>query len=263
MGQSSVGSSPNPNQTPPKHSQKVIGAVVAVLVLHVGALWALANLPPMKLRPIEPTPPVKVKFVKIAEKPIPEPIKPKPKPKPEPKPEPKMEKPKPKQVKIAEKTQEAPKKKEKVQQTKKQTDRTEQEQNNTQKLTTTTTTTTTTQRTQQTQTEQKNDKPDDKPKEKVVDTSPRNLGDAASVAWKSKPKPRLKAKDLEVVTNPMVVIRIDVDETGRIKARIKQSSGSPKVDKEVIRAVQAARFHPYTENGVAVPFYAEQPFQLQ
>lgn len=264
MGQSSIGSSPNPNQTPPRqspHKQKVIGAVIGVLVLHVGVLWALANMPPMQLRPIEPTPPLKVKFVKIAEKPIPEPIK--PKPKPEPKPEPKKEMPKPKQVKIAEKTQEAPKKKEKVQQTKKQTDRTEQEQNNTQKLTTTTTTTTTTQRTQQTQTEQKNDKPDDKPKEKVVDTSPRNLGDAASVAWKSKPKPRLKAKDLEDVTNPMVVIRIDVDETGRIKARIKQSSGSPKVDKEVIRAVQAARFHPYKENGVAMPFYAEQPFQLQ
>ncbi len=258
MGQSSLTSSPNSKKP------KIIAAIVAVVVAHTGVLWALSHMEPLQLRPLEPTPPVKVKFVKIAEKPLPEPIKPKPKPKPEPKPEPKKEKPKPKkQVKIAEKTQEAPKKKEKVQQTKKQTDRTEQEQNNTQKLTTTTTTTTTTQRTQQTQTEQKNDQPDEKPKEKVVDTSPRNLGDAASVAWKSKPKPRLKAKDLEDVTNPMVVIRIDVDETGRIKARIKQSSGSPKVDKEVIRAVQAARFHPYKENGVAMPFYAEQPFQLQ
>lgn len=256
MGQSSLTSSPNSKKP------KIIAAIVAVVVAHTGVLWALSHMEPLQLRPLEPTPPVKVKFVKIAEKPLLEPIKPKPKPKPEPKPEPKKEKPKPKQVKIAEKTQEAPKKKEKVQQTKKQTDRTEQEQNNTQKLTTTTTTTTTTQRTQQTQTEQKNDKPDEKPKEKV-DNTPRNLGDAASVSWKRKPKPKINAKDLEDVTNSVVIIRIDVDEKGRIKARIKQSSGSPKVDKEVIRAVQAARFQPYTENGAAVPFFAEQPFQLQ
>lgn len=256
MGQSSLTSSPNSKKP------KIIATIVAVVVAHTGVLWALSHMEPLQLRPLEPTPPVKVKFVKIAEKPLLEPIKPKPKPKPEPKPEPKKEKPKPKQVKIAEKTQEAPKKKEKVQQTKKQTDRTEQEQNNTQKLTTTTTTTTTTQRTQQTQTEQKNDKPDEKPKEKV-DNTPRNLGDAASVSWKRKPKPKINAKDLEDVTNSVVIIRIDVDEKGRIKARIKQSSGSPKVDKEVIRAVQAARFQPYTENGAAVPFFAEQPFQLQ
>lgn len=256
MGQSSVGSSPNPNQTQPKHKQKVIIAVVAVLVAHVGALWALANMPPMQLRPIEPTPPVKVKFVKIVEKPLPEPIKPKPKPKPEPKPEPKKEMPKPKkQVKIAEKTQEAPKKKEKVQQVKEKAPDKKVEMPPAETKVTTSTSV------RETVKEQPKEVVQEQPKE--IDTSPRNLGDAASVAWKSKPKPRLKAKDLEDVTNPMVVVRIDVDETGRIKARIKQSSGSPKVDKEVIRAVQAARFHPYKENGVAMPFYAEQPFQLQ
>ena len=253
MGQSSVGSSPNPNQTQPKHKQKVIIAVVAVLVAHVGALWALANMPPMQLRPIEPTPPVKVKFVKIVEKPLPEPPKPEP---PKPKPEPPKEKPKPKKVQIAEKPKEPPKKKEKVQQVKEKAPDKKVEMPPAETKVTTSTSV------KETVKEQPK-KEEVKEEPKKVDTSPRNLGDAASVAWKSKPKPRLKAKDLEDVTNPMVVVRIDVDETGRIKARIKQSSGSPKVDKEVIRAVQAARFHPYTENGVAMPFYAEQPFQLQ
>ena len=252
MGQSSVGSSPNPNQTQPKHKQKVIIAVVAVLVAHVGALWALANMPPMQLRPIEPTPPVKVKFVKIVEKPLPEPPKPEP---PKPKPEPPKEKPKPKKVQIAEKPKEPPKKKEKVQQVKEKAPDKKVEMPPAETKVTTSTSV------RETVKEQPKEEVKEQPKE--VDTSPRNLGDAASVAWKSKPKPRLKAKDLEDVTNPMVVVRIDVDETGRIKARIKQSSGSPKVDKEVIRAVQAARFHPYKENGVAMPFYAEQPFQLQ
>ena len=250
MGQSSVGSSPNPNQTQPKHKQKVIIAVVAVLVAHVGALWALANMPPMQLRPIEPTPPVKVKFVKIVEKPEPKPEPPKPKP------EPPKEKPKPKKVQIAEKPKEPPKKKEKVQQVKEKAPDKKVEMPPAETKVTTSTSV------KETVKEQPK-KEEVKEQPKKVDTSPRNLGDAASVAWKSKPKPRLKAKDLEDVTNPMVVVRIDVDETGRIKARIKQSSGSPKVDKEVIRAVQAARFHPYTENGVAMPFYAEQPFQLQ
>ena len=165
------------------------------------------------------------------------------------------EKPKPKKVQIAEKPKEPPKKKEKVQQVKeKAPDKKVVMPPAETKVTTSTSV-------RETVKEQPKEEVKEQPKK--VDTSPRNLGDAASVAWKSKPKPRLKAKDLEDVTNPMVVVRIDVDETGRIKARIKQSSGSPKVDKEVIRAVQAARFHPYTENGVAMPFYAEQPFQLQ
>ena len=96
-----------------------------------------------------------------------------------------------------------------------------------------------------------------------LDLSPRNLGDAAGVAWKRKPKPSIEAKDLEKVTNSVVVLRIDVDANGKIKARVVQSSGNPKVDREMVRSVQAAQFQPYKENGVAVPFFAEQPFRVQ
>ena len=255
MGQSSVGSSPNPNQTQPKqpkHKQKVIIAVVTVLVAHVGALWALANMPPMQLRPIEPTPPVKVKFVKIVEKPLPEPPKPEP---PKPKPEPPKEKPKPKKVQIAEKQKEPPKKKEKVQQVKEKAPEKKVEMPFVESKVTTSTSV------KQTVQEKPKEVVQEQPKE--VDTSPRNLGDAASVAWKRKPKVRIDNSDLKRVDNTTVIIRIDVDDQGRIKARIKQSSGDSRVDRELIRAVQAARFHPYTENGVAMPFYAEQPFQLQ
>lgn len=252
MGQSSIGSSPNPNQTPPRqspHKQKVIGAVIGVLVLHVGVLWALANMPPMQLRPIEPTPPVKVKFVKIVEKPEPKPEPPKPKP------EPPKEKPKPKKVQISEKPKEPPKKKEKVQQVKEKAPEKKVEMPFVESKVTTSTSV------KQTVQEKPKEVVQEQPKE--VDTSPRNLGDAASVAWKRKPKVRIDNSDLKRVYNTTVIIRIDVDDQGRIKARIKQSSGDSRVDRELIRAVQAARFHPYTENGVAMPFYAEQPFQLQ
>ncbi|KAF7276208.1 hypothetical protein GWI33_010816, partial [Rhynchophorus ferrugineus] len=183
MGQLSVVTSPNPGN----RKQKIIAATVAVLVAHAGVLWALANMSPVQLRPIEPPKPVKVKFVKIVEppkleQPKPEPPKPKPKPK---------EPPKPKQVKIVEKPLPPPKKVEKVQQVKTPT-----------------------------------------------------------------PEPRVELPKVEstVVTTSTV---------GKIKARVVQSSGDAKVDREVVRAVQAGQFYPYKENGVAVPFFAEQPFHLQ
>ena len=69
--------------------------------------------------------------------------------------------------------------------------------------------------------------------------------------------------DLKCISNNTMAIRMDVDAKGNIKARIRQSSGCDKVDREFVRAVQNAQFYPYKENGVAVPFFAEQSFALK
>ena len=62
--------------------KKIITALVAVVIGHVGVLWAVSHMKPIKLKPIEKEP-LKVKFVKIKEPPKPELPKPKEKPKPE------------------------------------------------------------------------------------------------------------------------------------------------------------------------------------
>ena len=101
-------------QTPNPMKKKIITALIAVVVGHMGVLWAVGQMKTPELKSIEKEP-LKVRFVKIQEPPKELP--------PKPKAEPKKEKPKPKevkQVKIVEKQLPPPPKKvEKVQQVKK------------------------------------------------------------------------------------------------------------------------------------------------
>ena len=101
----------SPMQTPNPMKKKVLAALIAVVVGHMGVLWAVNHMKAPELKPIEKEP-LKVRFVKIQEPPKPLP--------PKPKEEPKKEPTKPKEVKIVEKPQPTPPKKvEKVQQVKK------------------------------------------------------------------------------------------------------------------------------------------------
>ncbi|MEK5756808.1 TonB-dependent receptor, partial [Acinetobacter variabilis] len=90
MSQSSAAlNSPNPMK------KKVITALIAVAIGHIGVLWAVSHIKPAELKPIEKKP-LQVRFVKIQEQPKPLPPKPKEPPK---KPEPKKEV---KEVKVVE-----------------------------------------------------------------------------------------------------------------------------------------------------------------
>ena len=249
MSQSSAAlNSPNPMK------KKVITALIAVAIGHIGVLWAVSHIKPAELKPIEKKP-LQVRFVKIQEQPKPLPPKPKEQLK---KPEPKKEV---KEVKVVEKPVTPPKKVEKIQQVKKaetpkETVKTEPKVET--KVVTTTTTVT--------------EKVVEKPKPVVQeapkaqpapDPSPKRVSIGGSgIQWSRSPRVTVSSKDLENQTRS-VGIYIEADEKGKVTvARVTKSSGLQNLDEKVLRAVRGAKFKPYMENGVAYPIKTEQPFEF-
>lgn len=244
----------SPMQTPNPMKKKVLAALIAVVVGHMGVLWAVNHMKAPELKPIEKEP-LKVRFVKIQEPPKPLP--------PKPKEEPKKEPTKPKEVKIVEKPQPTPPKKvEKVQQVKKaEVVKPVVKPTETPVKPTVTTTIT----------EKKVEKPVVQPEQakhvtqaETADTSPRSVSIGGSgVQWSRSPKPVYSNQDLQG-ENRRVVVLIEANEKGSIvNARITRSSGVPALDEKILRAVKGAKFKPYKENGVAYPIRAEQPFDLE
>lgn len=244
----------SPMQTPNPMKKKVLAALIAVVVGHMGVLWAVNHMKASELKPIEKEP-LKVRFVKIQEPPKPLP--------PKPKEEPKKEPTKPKEVKIVEKPQPTPPKKvEKVQQVKKaEVVKPAVKPTETPVKPTVTTTIT----------EKKVEKPVVQPEQakpvtqaEPADTSPRSVSIGGSgVQWSRSPKPVYSNQDLQG-ENRRVVVLIEANEKGSIvNARITRSSGVPALDEKILRAVKGAKFKPYKENGVAYPIRAEQPFDLE
>ncbi|WP_312050436.1 energy transducer TonB [Acinetobacter courvalinii] len=246
--------SPATFNTPHPMKKKIITALVAVVIGHVGVLWAVSQMKTMELKPVEKEP-LKVKFVKIKEPPKPEPPKPKEKPKPEPKKE-------VKEVKVVEKPMAPPPKKiEKVQQVKEAPKPVLQktEPKVEPKVETTVVTTKVTEKVvEKPQPVQEVVKP-----QPAADPSPKRVSiGGAGVQWSRSPKLSVTAKDLDNQTRSVMVM-IEADEKGKItNARITRSSGLPNLDEKVLRAVKNAKFKPYMENGVAYPIRAEQPFDL-
>ena len=241
-------------QTPNPMKKKVLAALIAVVVGHMGVLWAVNHMKAPELKPIEKEP-LKVRFVKIQE--LPKPLPPKPKE------ELKKEPTKPKEVKIVEKPQPTPPKKvEKVQQVKKaEVVKPVVKPTETPVKPTVTTTIT----------EKKVEKPVVQPEQAKpvtqaapADTSPKSVSIGGSgVQWSRSPKPVYSNQDLQG-ENRRVVVLIEANEKGSIvNARITRSSGVPALDEKILRAVKGAKFKPYKENGVAYPIRAEQPFDLE
>ncbi|WP_296277453.1 energy transducer TonB [uncultured Acinetobacter sp.] len=244
-------SSTAPLHTPPPMKKKVIAAILAVIVGHVGVLWAVSQMKAPELPQIKKEP-LKVKFVKIKEPPPPKEL---PKPK---------EPPKPKQVKIVEKELPPPPKKvEKIVEVKKT--ETKKVVEKTVKaepapvVSTTVTTTVTAKTTPKVE-------PEPAPKaEKVaepIQSSPKSVSIGGSgVQWSRSPK--LSFKSSELTSSCRVVISIKANEKGSVtSASVKNSSCSPELTNKVSTSVRNAKFKPYKENGIAYPISAEQPFDL-
>lgn len=215
----------SPMQTPNPMKKKVLAALIAVVVGHMGVLWAVNHMKAPELKPIEKAP-LKVRFVKIQEPPKPLP--------PKPKEEPKKEPTKPKEVKIVEKPQPTPPKKvEKVQQVKKaEVVKPVVKPTETPVKPTVTTTIT----------EKKVEKPVVQPEQakpvtqaEPADTSPRSVSIGGSgVQWSRSPKPVYSNQDLQG-ENRRVVVLIEANEKGSIvNARITRSSGVPALDEKIL-----------------------------
>ena len=240
---------------PHSMKKKIITALVAVVIGHVGALWAVSHMKPIKLKPIEKEP-LKVKFVKIKEPPKPELPKPKEKPKPEPKKE-------VKEVKIVEKQLPPPPKKvEKVQQVK-----TEVPKQIVQKTEPKVESKVETKVVSTTVTEKVSDKPQQVPEvpkaQPAADPSPKRVSiGGAGIQWSRSPKVSFTPKDLENQTR-LISVYIEADEKGKItNVRITRSSGLPNIDEKTLRAIRSSKFKPYMENGIAYPIKTEQPFEF-
>lgn len=240
---------------PHSMKKKIITALVAVVIGHVGALWAVSHMKPIKLKPIEKEP-LKVKFVKIQEPPKPELPKPKEKPKPEPKKE-------VKEVKIVEKRLPPPPKKiEKVQQVKTEVPKQvvqKAEPKVESKVETKVISTTVTEKVSD-KSQQVSEVPKAQP---AADPSPKQVSIGGSgIQWSRSPKVSFTPKDLENQTR-LISVYIEADEKGKItNVRITRSSGLPNIDEKTLRAIRSSKFKPYMENGIAYPIKTEQPFEF-
>lgn len=243
-------------QTPNPMKKKIITALIAVVVGHMGVLWAVGQMKTPELKSIEKEP-LKVRFVKIQEPPKELP--------PKPKAEPKKEKPKPKevkQVKIVEKQLPPPPKKvEKVQQVKKAETAKPVVKPVEAKPTPSPVVTTTV-----SETKVIKSAPAPAPVAPPAPStppSPKSVSIGGSgVQWSRSPKPSYNNNDLDGQTRT-VVVHIEANEKGVItSARIARSSGVAALDEKILRSVRSSKFKPYKENGVAYPISADQPFEL-
>lgn len=86
---------------------------------------------------------------------------------------------------------------------------------------------------------------------------------ANNISWLKKPRFKVNNDELKQ-QNRQISVVIHADEKGEVaQVDIVQSSGLPELDKKIVRAVYQSKFRPYKENGVAVSFIVQQPFNLQ
>lgn len=249
--------------------KKRIPIALSIVVLgHMGALWALNHVQIQETKPPHKES-IKVKVVKIVE-----PAKPTP---PKPKPEPKKEV---KQVKIVPKQPPppTPKKVEKVQQVKKvETPKHVEHVEKPQPLPKVTLPPTPKVMTQPTPEPAPKIQPMPQPAPKAA---PKPVVEAAAPAVDNKtPKkvsiggsginwsrsPDVNYDDTDLKGSPRsITVTIEANEKGKVtNVKVIKSSGIPALDEKVVRAVCAAKFTPYKENGIAYPIRgAEQSFDL-
>ncbi len=245
---------------PPPSNQmkkKVVSILAAVLVGHVGLLWAVGQMKAPELKQVDKEP-MKVRFVKLQE--APKPLPPKPKP-----PEPKTEPPKPKEVRIVDKPLPPPPKKvEKIQQVKKaEAPKVVAAPPVEAKPTPVTPTVVTETKVAPTPPPAPVAPPAPAaPPAPPAPLSPKSVSIGGGVSWKRSPKVALSAGELKSACS--LVVDVSADEQGKVvSATARNSDCSPAVTRKVEAAVRRAQLTKYVENGVAYPTRVEQPFDFQ
>lgn len=246
----------NANPPPNNMKKKVIIAITAVVIGHIGVLLALSQMKPAELKPIHKDP-MQVHFVKIQQPPKPLPPEPKEKPKP---------KKEVKEVKIVKDPPPPPKKVEKIQHVKKEEPKKVVQQ---------------VEKPQPTpvppvisHVETKpQPEPAPKPEPAPAPQAPAEPAEKTAkdvtiggngVQWSRSPKLLDTYQQSDLKGSPRsIVVLIEADKKGKIvNVTIVKSSGLPALDEKILRAVRGAKFKPYIENGVAQPIKAQQPFDL-
>lgn len=237
--------------------KKIIAIVAAVLVGHIGVLWAVSHMKTPELALIEKQP-LKVRFVKLQD--APKPLPPKPKP-----PEPKKEPPKPKEVKIVDKPLPPPPKKvEKIQQVKKaETPKAVVAPKVEAKPTPSPVVSTVVTETKVTPTPAPIAPPAPvAPPAPPAPPSPKSVSLGGGVSWLRVPKVSMAPG--EIRSSCSMTVDIAANEQGKIvSATARNSSCGPAVNRKVESAVRRGQLTKYVENGVAYPTRVEQPFDFQ
>lgn len=229
-----------------KLSYKALVIMLIVILAHISVLTLLATMKPMSIRVPEPPKPVEVRFVELT----------KPKP-PAPVPTPPKPQPKPKEVKVvAEQPKPKPLPKPKP-------------------ILTTPTPSAQPQAvvaaTPEPEPKPEPPKPVEVPKPAPPPAPPAKVAPTPQppaaqmidgVSYIRPPRLQISDNDLKGQSRT-VKLRISISATGKVEdIQVVSSSGLTPLDEKVARALRKAIFTPHRVDGVAVPVYTIQPFEL-
>lgn len=229
-----------------KLSYKALVIMLIVILAHISVLTLLATMKPMSIRVPEPPKPVEVRFVELT----------KPKP-PAPVPTPPKPQPKPKEVKVvAEQPKPKPLPKPKP-------------------ILTTPTPSAQPQAivaaTPEPEPKPEPPKPVEVPKPTPPPAPPAKVAPTPQppaaqmidgVSYIRPPRLQISDNDLKGQSRT-VKLRISISATGKVEdIQVVSSSGLTPLDEKVARALRKAIFTPHRVDGVAVPVYTIQPFEL-
>ena len=246
-------------------SRLAIIIVLAVLILHAVMLTALATLTPTPLHRSEPPQPIAVRFVQVTppkphQQDKPKPAQPKVPPKKIPPKEVKVVKPvpKPKPVLKPKSVLSTTATSNQKQQQALPASTLEETQRNTEKKT-------------EAKSEPKNEtdtqakaKPDteSKPDTSAQQSTPSAPVLVEGVSYIKPPRLNITERDLKGEART-VKLRINIGANGKVDAvQVVSSSGITSLDQKVASALKKATFTPHRINGIAVPVYTVQPFEL-
>jgi periplasmic protein TonB len=87
---------------------------------------------------------------------------------------------------------------------------------------------------------------------------------ATAVAYLEEPAPVFPSASRRLREEGEVLVRVEIGADGRARqVLLSRSSGFSRLDNAALAAVRAARFRPYTENGVALTVWSTVPIRFE